>query len=108
MERHKYSYVTEKFAQAVGLLATGVGGIKERLLHSCTRLTGFSADSFPEHLQEYWQDIDALMCSQKPVTNGQGEVKIGVFKNSIDHMSEADCVSLANQIYDLKIMLEDL
>ena len=48
------------------------------------------------------------MCSQKHVTNGQGEVKIGVFKNSIDHMSEADCVSLANQIYDLKIMLEDL
>ena len=30
MERHKYSYITEKFAQAVGSLATGSG--KKQLL----------------------------------------------------------------------------
>jgi len=108
MDRHKYSYVTEKFAQTVGSLATGIGGIKERLLGACVGLSGFSTDSFPDHLKEYWNSIDSMIRSQKHVTNSKGEITIGVFENSIDHMSVSDCVSVASQIYDLKIMLEDL
>ena len=108
MERHKYSYLTEKFAQAVGLLATDPRGIKERLKSACVRLSGFNADNFPDHLKEYWNDINALILSQKPVTNSKGEVIVGILDNSIEHLSESDCISLANQIYDLKIMLEDL
>ena len=108
MERNKYSYLIEKFAQAAGSLATGSGAIKERLLGACVGLSGFSTDNFPEHLQEYWQSIESLIRSKEHVTNSEGEVVIGVFENSIDHMSESDCISVASQIYDLKTQLEDL
>lgn len=101
-----HSYTWEKLYLSVLCLATGKGGIKERLEDACTsqlmRLF-HPADEIPAEYRERILAIEKAITVKAPRNQSEGAIH-----STIQQMSESECSKLAEEIVNLyNEVLED-
>jgi len=99
-----FEYTREKLEVAVWKLATGVGGIKERLADAYIELAILQESDFPPELSEEWRQVlfeltKGKMQYETVVKNGRlVEVPTGHLYSTLRYMRKSKAQRLAERI----------
>lgn len=88
------SYAQEKFSNAVFLLATGKGNIKDRLFYAFLEFRPVMEDDLPVELREEYSQIKHCFTNIKSVGNE------GNLIATLKKMKPGRAAEIAKQIYD--------
>ena len=97
-------YTNEKLWAAVGILATGRGPIKDRLVDAFSHgMPGIGPESFPSELNPEFAKVWATVTRVRP-----GGDATGSLGPSIDSLTDQEAVDVARKILELAYRVDDL
>lgn len=97
----KGSYAKEKIGSAVDILATGKGRVKERIWEAFMQFHPLQETDFPDDLKPKWNELYSKLTAEEPTYDSKGDVTRGSVQNTLDELSEDDCVEIAELIVSL-------
>ena len=103
MGRHdmsQLSYASEKFAQAVYLLAIGEGDVRSRLRRAFFEIMPIQASLLPQSIQAEYESIIAELTKREARYPDQGN-----FDETIRRMRNSTGAKIAKRIYNLSMKI---
>ena len=95
-------YLYEKLGQAVQVLATGLGRLRERMVDALAAFITIGRSDFPEELRRDFTDLIERARAVK------AEGAEGDYAATLSRMSDEDVVGLANTIMRLEMQAHDI
>ena len=96
------TYAKEKIGSAVHILATGRGGIKQRIWDAYMQFHPLRETDFPDDLKPKWNELHDRLTSEEPSYDSKGEVTNGRVQNTLNKLTDDECVEIAELIVDLE------
>lgn len=95
----RQSFLRQKLANAIFGMAADKSNIKLRLKHAYKECGSFSEDHFSRDvLRDDWREIKRKLRSYGPVLDSKGKELISSEDNTVDYLSEDECVDIAQKM----------
>ena len=93
------SYLQQKLAKAIFGMAANKSNIKLRLKRAYKECGNFKEELLsPDTLRNDWRDIRSKLRSYGPVLDAKGNEIISSVENTVDYLSEDECVDIAQRM----------
>jgi hypothetical protein len=102
---HQYSYAEEKLDEALRILATGAGDVRDRLYLWYWSVHFLNEGHFPDELKKDWQWITKQLTKYGPLTSTTFDGKPLIIYDSVKYtlkkIKNSTGVKIAKKVYDL-------
>jgi len=103
----KYAYAHEKLSDAIRILATHPGNLRERLVVAFNPLSPISSKDFPPSLQKDWDALKSRSTKSGPIIDNKGIVTVGSLYRTLGNARYITLTKIAEELFSLFENLKD-